>query len=193
MVNFLSMVGFELRTSQFAVKIKSTFLKPLLLLFWPFGKIGWQKFIQLSPTSWKSSVQVPITYKLIYGEGWLHPVFQFPLSHCMGLQRSLRLPEAKILRHISLILSFLVWAKVIKLSGFYCTLWKYVEILFSELISKCPILVCLERNGNGLIRKKTPSLSSLHKFCQLSENSCWLQRRVLLTFQFISIQQIPGI
>ncbi len=65
------------------------FLKPLPLLFWPFGKIGWPKFIQLSPTSWKSSVQVPITYKLVYGEGWLHPVFQFPQSHRMGLQRSL--------------------------------------------------------------------------------------------------------
>jgi len=33
-------VGFELRTSRFAVKLKSPFSKPLLLLFWPFGKIG---------------------------------------------------------------------------------------------------------------------------------------------------------
>jgi len=39
MVNFSPLVGFELRTSQFAVKLKSTFFKALLLLFWPFAKL----------------------------------------------------------------------------------------------------------------------------------------------------------
>ena len=31
-----------------------------LLLFWPLGKIGWLNLVQLSPTSWKSLVRVPI-------------------------------------------------------------------------------------------------------------------------------------
>jgi hypothetical protein len=32
------------------------------------------------------------TYKLVYGEVWLNPVFQFPQSHLMGLQCSLLHP-----------------------------------------------------------------------------------------------------
>ena len=31
-----------------------------LLLFWPFGEIGWLNLVQLSPTSWRSLVRVPI-------------------------------------------------------------------------------------------------------------------------------------
>jgi len=56
------------------------------------AKIGWPKLIQLSPTSCKSSARVLITYQLVYGVGWLHPVFQFSLSHSMWLQCSIWCP-----------------------------------------------------------------------------------------------------
>ncbi len=66
------------------------FLKPLLLLLWLFGKTGWPKFLQLSPLAGRGQCGCQFTYKLVYGEVWLHPVFQFPLSHHMGLQHLLR-------------------------------------------------------------------------------------------------------
>ena len=57
-----------------------------LLLFWPYGKIGWLKLVQFSPTSYKSSVRVPNNLHDFCGEGWLHPDVQLPLSYSMGLQ-----------------------------------------------------------------------------------------------------------
>jgi len=90
------LVGFELRTSWFVVKLKSTFFEAFDTTLLAFQQNWLTKIHTVIPTSWKSSVRVPITYKLVYREGWLHPVFQLSLYHHMGLQRSLRCPVLKI-------------------------------------------------------------------------------------------------